>query len=148
MELAYAFFAEAAQITPDGRVNVLGGDLRSWQGKFPLVVPSVAFVATIVLEDHEREATHHFLAQIVQPDGLALEPRLETEFKAPPPVNPELKAAATILVRIMGMTFPMPGIYSVHISVDGRELKRLRLLLTEIQEQPNLASAQQKANAT
>ena len=88
MELAYAFFAEAAQITSDGRLNVLGADLRSLQGNFPLVLQSVAFVAKIVLENAEREGTHRLVAQMTGPDGMALEPRFETDFVAPPPVNP------------------------------------------------------------
>jgi hypothetical protein len=147
MDLAYAFFAEAAQITSDGRLNVLGADLRALQGRFPLVLQSVAFVAKVELETAERGGMHRFTAQMVGPDGAAIEPRIEAEYMAPPPVNPDLKAAFTIVFQIVGMTFPTQGIYTFQISVDGRELKHLRLALTEAQEQPNTANAQQEAIA-
>ncbi len=131
MELAFAFFAEAAQITSDGKLNVLGVDLRTLQGKFPLFLPSVAFVAKVELETAEREGIHRFTGQMFGPDGAAVEPHIEAEYVAPPPANPELKAAFTVLFQIVGMTFPSPGAYIFHILVDGRELKRLGLRLTE-----------------
>jgi hypothetical protein len=147
MEVAFAFFAEAAQITSDGRLNVLGADLRALQGSFPVVVQSVAFVAKVELDSVEREGVHHFTGQMMGPDGAAIEPRIVGEYTAPAPVKPELKAAFTVVFRIMGMVFPSPGTYTFQISVDGRELKRLRLRLTEAQEQPNAKAAQEEALA-
>ena len=148
MELAYAFFAEAAQITADGKVNVLGADARGFQGRFPLLLPSIALVAKVELDNTEREGVHHVIAQMLGPDGADMEPRIEGNYEAPPPVNPELKASFTILFQIFGMTFPTQGVYTFRISVDGRELKRLRLRLTEAQEQPSQARALQEATVT
>jgi hypothetical protein len=62
-------------------------------------------------------------------------------------VNPELKAAFTMVLQILGMTFPAPGIYTFQVSVDGRDMNPLRLVLTEAPEQPNAVGAQQEAMA-
>src|SRR5438552_272178 len=97
MEVAFAFFAEAAQITSEGKLNILGADFRTLEGSFPFVLTSVAFVAKIELEAAERERLHHFTARMVGPDGTALEPRIDGEYKAPVPVDPKLKAAFTIV---------------------------------------------------
>src|SRR5438874_4820499 len=103
MEVAFAFFAEAAQITSDGKLNVLGVDLRNFSGRFPYTLPLIAFVAKIVFEPAEREGMHRFVAQMIGPDGSAIEPRIEGEYVAPPPVNPALQAAFTVVFQILGM---------------------------------------------
>jgi hypothetical protein len=137
MELAFAFFAEHAQQTSDGRINVLGLDTHQFHApSFPVVLPSIFLVAKVVLDADERKVKHKFTAQMIGPDGGKLEPYIETEFVPPPPENPELTAAGTMVMQIAGMTFPAAGIYTFLISLDGKELKKIGIILKQLEQAP------------
>jgi hypothetical protein len=132
MQVAFALFAEYAQLTSDGRLNVLGLDLRVLQVKdFPVVLPSLFLIVKLVLEPEERDARHKFAAQMIAPDGTKIDPNLEIEFIPPPPDDPNLKAASTMVAQIGGLTFPSPGIYTLPIFVNGKELTAIQMSLRQ-----------------
>ena len=135
MDIAFAFFSEHAQVTVDGRLNVLGMDIRTLQGPaFPLVVPSIFFVAKVIFEPREREGNHKFTVSIIGPDGAKVDPFIDMEAVSPPPVDPELKSAFLAVVQIGGMAFSTPGIYRFPISVDGTELSKVGLLVKQLDQ--------------
>jgi hypothetical protein len=142
MQVAFALFAEYAQLTSDGRLNALGLDLGTLQAKdFPLELPSFFLIVKLVLEPEERKGKYKLTVQMIAPDGMKLGPSLEAEFAAPPPENPGLKAASTMVGNFGGMTFPTPGIYTFPILVNGKELTAIRMSLH--QTGPTTPPAQQ-----
>jgi hypothetical protein len=66
------------------------------------------------------------------PNGQRLEPHFDKEFLPPPPENADRSAAMTIVLQIAGMTFPEAGTYTMRTSMDGHELKALRLEMVEV----------------
>jgi hypothetical protein len=62
---------------------------------------------------------------MVAPDGATIDPPYEAELTPPTPNNPELKAALPIVLQILGSTFAVAGRYTLHIRVNGEELKQV-----------------------
>ncbi len=128
MKVAFAFFAEHAQLTADSRLNVLGLDLHTLQAQtFPLTLPSVCVVVKVILEPTEREGSHKVTAQMIGPDGAKLDPYIETDVVTPPRRDPARQGDFTLALHVSGLTFPSPGVYTFHIWVDGKELDRLEM---------------------
>jgi hypothetical protein len=136
MDIPFAFFAEHAQVMPDGRMNVLGLDTRHLVAPtFPLVLPSIFLVVKVIFEPEERTGKHRLTAQMVGPDeGTKLAPFIEMELVPPPPEHPELKAALIAIVQIAGMSFPQAGSYTFPVSVDGQELKTIGMRITPVEQ--------------
>jgi hypothetical protein len=124
MEISYAFFAEAAQLTGDGRVNVLGADMPALavQGSPPWVVPVLALLARIQMDREDCGRLYHFTGQMTGPDGREVAPRIEQVFIAPTPARPGPAGTSVKVVLLLnGMLFPVAGDYRMALRVEDRE---------------------------
>ncbi len=146
MEIAYAFFAEAVQLTDDGRVNILGADLRKLdcQGPPPWRVPSISLLVCIEPEREECGRLYHFTADLLAPDGTTLNPHVEGTFIPPVPDDPEVRVKATLVLQLNGMVLPAPGVYHMQVRTEDRERgtdtqKRVRLRVSGPAAEPNPA---------
>jgi hypothetical protein len=141
MEISYAFFAEAAQITSDGRLNILGADLHTFQfsGGPPWTLGMMFLVVSTRFPREDCGHLYHFTADLIAPDGNRIEPHIENAFVAPVPEREDAIGKMTIVLQLTGVTLPAPGVYFMHIQVADRERnvaqeKRLRLRVTEASE--------------
>src|SRR5438132_223407 len=102
MDIAYAFFAEAIQLTSDGRVNILGADLQAitLRGDPPWLAPPIALLVNIHLEPEDGGRLYQFTANLVSPDGERLDTHAENDFIAPVQTVPELQARMMITVQM------------------------------------------------
>jgi uncharacterized protein DUF6941 len=89
MKINFVFFAEAAQITSDGRLNVLGAGFQKLQvsGQPPWVAMSL--VTSVHLEREECGRLYHITAELISPSEDVLQPRLDQDFVTPAPQNVE-----------------------------------------------------------
>jgi hypothetical protein len=71
MEIMYAFFAEAAQMTSDGRLNILGADFHTLQvqGPPPWTHPVMTLLVSVRMEQEDCGHLYHFSGQMLAPDG-------------------------------------------------------------------------------
>ena len=58
---------------------------------------------------------------MITPDEQTVEPHIEQAFVAPVPENPELSSTMKIVVQLVGLTFPGPGVYYMHLMVQDHE---------------------------
>jgi hypothetical protein len=123
MEIAYAFFAEAVQLTSDGRVNILGADKTklTYPDPPPWTVSAISLLVCVHLEREECGRLYHLTADLIAPDGKKLDPHIETSFVAPVPEDPELKCKMTALLQLSGLALPAPGIYQMQVRAEDRE---------------------------
>jgi hypothetical protein len=128
MHLLYAFPANAADLTPDGRFSVLGGGFETIHGRsFPLVQPSMAVIVKLAVAPAECGREHHFQATLTGPGG-PLPPEILIPFNAPRhPRHPERDVGVTLLISLPGLTFPTPGEYSLVLRAGDRECGSIRL---------------------
>ena len=145
MEISYAFFADFAQLTSDGKLNVLGGDVRvfPFPGPPPWVQPSIFLVISLILERQECGRVYRFSGDMIAPDGNRIAPYLENDFTVANLDDPELVGKLNILVQLGSVPFPQPGVYNMEVTIADRERNiseskriRLRVVRTDPQNAP------------
>lgn len=126
MELDYAFFAERAGALSDGRLCVFGADADAIHVDAVPALFHSTLVCRFLLRPDEPLEGHAVSVDGTKPDG-------ERSNLMTTPLNtvrnitvPTMPSGARLLVNVF-VTFSLLGIYQFHISVDGVEVKTLRL---------------------
>jgi hypothetical protein len=138
MEISYAFFAEAAQITSDGRLNILGADLPilTVKGQPPWSVGMIFLVVSIQFESEDGGHLYHFTADLIAPEGERIEPHMEQDFVAPVPENAERIGRMSVVLQLTGLSLPGSGVYHMQVRVEDRErnIVQERLVRLRVEE--------------
>jgi hypothetical protein len=123
MRLEFAFFADAAEVRPDGTMFVLGGGIDHVKGpSFPATHPGMALVARLMASQDEH-GNHVFTVKVFRPRGESLPPDSTLTFDVPPnKIHPERGNTATVCLRYWNFLFPEPGEYTFRLYVDDREI--------------------------
>jgi hypothetical protein len=123
MRLSYAFLADAAQFTEDGKLWVLGGDLATLRAQeFPHKYPALALVVKFLLRPDECGREHRIRVQLREPTGEALADTLTSAAPEPRTDFPEEEVGLAFVLNYQQTLFPSPGKYSFIITVDDEEL--------------------------
>lgn len=123
MRLAYAFLANAADITPEGKLYVLGGDIDTINaGAFPFLMPSIALVVKLTRSADERveEVRLHFSV-------LTSEGREIAGAQSAVPPEAQAKEHIGLVINFALIPFERPGKYAVRGSANGQEVFSLPL---------------------
>jgi hypothetical protein len=124
MELAYAFFAKAAQFSEDG-LGIIGGDIQSLKGVIPYTADALTLVAKLEFRAEECGRSYVFQIEVTDPEGQnAPVGSLEV---TPPHPRQKGRIGAVVLFDFAGMTFSRPGTFRFRILVDGASLGTLEL---------------------
>ncbi len=134
MKLAYAVLADAAQVTPDGKVSMLGGDFDTiFARTFPAPHALLSLVMRFDVERRECGYEHRLQIMLLGPLNSPVMPAATTAFV--PQINPALTdrpVKAFIVVNLQGLVFQTQGTYHFHISVDDVKKGELPLYLTRL----------------
>lgn len=138
MELAFALFADAAQVTSDGKITILGGGFDSIRAtRFPALHPAMSLVVRLNLTLAECERTHSLRIELVGPLGQVVFPPAITQFTPTrPPAGREDDANFTVVANMPNLLFEMPGTYRLHLTVDGERTWTYRLHLEQVRAEP------------
>ena len=69
MEITYAVLCDAANLSDDGRLNVLGAFNVLYAEDFPHVHPAMSLALQFEVEPDDADQVHEFTLQLVDPDG-------------------------------------------------------------------------------
>ncbi len=133
MEFKYAFLANSAEVSTDGRFFVLGGGIDGISvAGFPAYLPALAVVASVHFSVEECGQEHQFRAALHLPDGTDLGaqasvPLRPTTLAEMPDTGPNLKVA----IGLFGLGFPVGGTYSVNFYVGDRFIGELEFMVAE-----------------
>ena len=129
MQLAYAFFADAAQVGQDGKLTIMGGDFDTvFAPSFPVQHGNLAIVIRLGATPDECGREHDLSIMIIGPLGESLAPPLHGKFTPMIPLGFEGGAIrATFVVNIAGLVFQTEGTYKCRILVDDSTLGELQL---------------------
>lgn len=132
MDLAYAFVADAAQFTDDGKLWVLGGDFDTiYSPTYPVAQPVLTLVVKLFARPADCNREHALLIDFAMPDGGAA--RLATQSFTPQlrADRPDLPDAVNLALGFLGLTFSVPGAYTLRVVVDDAELAAVPLHLLQ-----------------
>jgi hypothetical protein len=122
-----AVLCDAANVSREGKLNILGEFDSIHASSFPLTYPTMVLV--VRMEAHPTEQGDHRLKlQLIDADGQDVVPPLEGEFTTGRPPFPGVPArTAPIILQMHGVRFDHPGHYSFELLVDGHHLRSLPL---------------------
>jgi hypothetical protein len=124
MQLGFAFLADAAVSTPDGKISVLGGNFDTiYVAAVPAQHPAMVLVVNLRVQPTECGRQHRLRLEFWDPDGQSVR-RSDQPHK---PVN------VNLTVHLQGLTIPRVGDYAFHVLVDDLEVGVMPLSVVQVQ---------------
>jgi hypothetical protein len=132
-EIEYAFLADAAEVQPGSKFHVLGGGVTRLSGPaFPFTHPHLALLVGLRLTAAERAREHDLGFVVTAPDGAQVTNATGRVISRGP--NDVGDIVVAIAIDLWNMTMRIAGEYSVRITIDGNERKRLPLVVNATRE--------------
>ena len=130
MDVAFALLADAANVSREGKLNILGAFDRIHGTQFPITWPRMVLVTRFVASPAEFGAEKALEIVTLDADGKRLG---AATGKMTVPQGPSGRQLKIDHVLPLTMTFPGPGEYSIEILVNGDPKARVPL---EVLAQP------------
>lgn len=122
MDVTIALVADAANISREGKLNVLGAFNNIFATSYPATHPEMQLVLRIQASASEQGFRKSLKVLLLDADGNQQEGfRLSGEFDVPAPGRPGQKAQMETIIRLIGTTFPHEGDYSLAILINEEE---------------------------
>jgi hypothetical protein len=132
-DIEYAFLADSAEVQPGSKFHVLGGGVTRLSGPaFPFTHPHLALVVGLRLSSAERAREHDLGFVVTAPDGAQVTNATGRVISRGP--NDVGDIIVAIAIDLWNMTLRTAGEYSVRITIDGKEGKRLPLVVSATRE--------------
>ena len=116
MKIPMAFLADEANVSQEGKLNVLGIFDRIGGSSFPLVHPRMIFAFRVQAEFGDGGRRFPVRIRLMDEDGGMLF-EANGEIGAPE-VSPGEWATANQIFTLVGVQFPRPGSYKFVVNVD------------------------------
>ncbi len=134
MEVAFALLADAANVSREGKLNVLGVFDRIYGAKFPLRWPRMVLVTRFEASSSEFGAEKSIEIVTMDADGKQLG---KASGKMKIGEGRSGRQVKINHVLPMGMTFPAPGEYSIEILVNGEPKATVPLEVVQREQKQN-----------
>jgi hypothetical protein len=133
MEVDLAVISDAANVSQEGKLNILGIFDTIWAREFPFRHAAMVFVLR-VKADFTEEGTHQLEVRLVDADGEQL-------FKAEGPIQvpssaPGRPVKPHVIMGLSGVSFNRAGDYSFELVIDGQHLKSVPLYIMQAPPHP------------
>lgn len=116
MQVPIALFADYANISAEGKLNILGVFDRILVHAFPAVHLQSMLVLRITASAAERGARRDFEIRLIDADGITVS-QFRGELAIPE--DAPLPVSINELIRLQAIQFPHPGDYTFHILING-----------------------------
>jgi hypothetical protein len=130
LKIPVAFLADEANISQDGKLNVLGIFDRIAASTFPTVHPKMVFVFRIHADFPDVGSTSSVQVRLVDEDGGVIF-EANGEIVAPT-VSPGEFSTANQVFSLVGVQFSQPGIYKFLVLVDDLELHETPFMVVQV----------------
>ncbi len=133
MRAAYVFLATAGEFTPDGKLNMIGGDINTiWGRVFPLMQPHLSLILKLLLDRDELGSEFDLRISIVNSQEIPIVQDIQASLKVPAqPPQPKRPDSLAFALSMFNLVFPKPDDYSVRVVVGGKEITTLPLYVKE-----------------
>ncbi len=129
-----ALIADAANISAEGKLNVLGEFDTIFAASIPATHPTLWFVAKLLVSTSDI-GKRKVLLRLVDEDGNTVIPPLTGQLEIPPP-GPGFEGEHRALPLVLGasnITFPRFGAYAFELRVDDKVLAEVPLYVKPLQ---------------
>lgn len=134
MQVEYAFLADAAQVSSDNKLSVLGAGIDELRAeRFPATHLLIAFVVKLKLHPTECGREHHLEIELWDPDGQHVAPPMAGSFTAGRVADdPTRPVFVQMVLNLFQAQFPRPATYEFHVIVDRQHLKTVPLYVGQV----------------
>jgi hypothetical protein len=139
MEIDFALLADAANVSREGKLNILGAFDRIHGSKFPLTWPRMVLVTRFIASAAEYGAEKTLEIVTLDADGKRL---ASAQGKMKVPQGRSGRQLKLNHVLPMAMTFPAAGTYSIEILVNGEPKATVPLEVLERAQADGQAGAE------
>lgn len=138
MEVDLAVIADAANVSQEGKLNVLGIFDTIWGTRFPLRHGTMVFVVRVE-GTFAEQGDHRLELRLIDADGAQI-------FKAEGPLRlagatPGRPLKPHIILGLSGVVFPAAGDYSFEVLIDGVHKRSVPLYVAQTPGPPGPAGA-------
>lgn len=123
--------ADSANVSQEGKLNLLGIFQRILASAFPATHPSLALVFTVEADSGDTASEHTLMVDLVDSDGKRIA-KINGKIKFAEVKGK--KATHNQIVNFNGLNFPKPGMYEFKIIINGEERAFVPLELSEIEK--------------
>ncbi len=124
MDVPLALIADAANISEEGKLNVLGVFNRITARELPATHPQLTLVLKFVADAVEAGQTKRLQIFLSDPDGQRLL-TLEAEIEVPEPKDSGKPVELVMPQTIVGLTFERSGPHAFDVLVNGEPKARV-----------------------
>lgn len=128
MEVPLALLADSANISQEGKLNVLGVFTQIGASSFPAIHMSMTLVLQLDATPAEYGQTKHLQLRMLDADGSELG-NLEMDLEVPVPPHPSMRPNMYTIVNIGAATFMKPGDHVVHVLIGGEDKRQVQFEL-------------------
>jgi hypothetical protein len=115
MKIPMAFLADEANISQEGKLNVLGIFDRIAAAEFPVVHPRMVFAFRVQAEFADGGRAFPVQIRLVDDDGGVM---FDAAGEINPPVVPPGEfSTANQVFTLVGLQFPRPGVYKFQVNI-------------------------------
>ena len=119
MNISLAFLADEANVSQEGKLNVLGIFDRITAAAFPIVHPKLVFAFRVQMEFADAGRSFPVEVRLLDQEGEAM---FEAVGEITGPAVPLGEfATANQVFAMVGVQFPSEGIYRFSVSIGGAE---------------------------
>ncbi|GBE01458.1 hypothetical protein BMS3Bbin06_00306 [bacterium BMS3Bbin06] len=127
-----AIVADNANISREGKLNVLGVFEHINAQKVPTAHPFMSLVFVIEGERAEAEREHELKIQLVDADGKVIV-NVEGGFKFGLPMSGQLRIKANHIINLVNVNFPDYGTYEFNIIINKEVRKQIPITIVKPQ---------------
>lgn len=126
MNIQVAVLCDAATDS-GGKLNLLGAFDAIYAQQLPVSHPQCSIALRMTFTDAE-EGAHKLRLTFMDEDGKSIMPGIDVPVTVAIPAEAHF-ATSNIIVTIQQLKFDQPGLYSVDVSMDGRQEGSIPLLV-------------------
>ena len=134
MDVAFALLADGANVSREGKLNILGAFDRLYASKFPFTWPRMMLVARFVASAAEYGTEKTIEIVTMDADGKKLG---TASGKMTLPASASGRELKINHILPMTLTFQAPGQFSIEILVNGEPKATVALEVVQREEQQN-----------
>jgi hypothetical protein len=116
MDIPLAMVADYANVTKEGKLNIMGIFSRVIAPAVPFQLPTMQVVFVLRYAPPERGIKNNLKISLVDADGVTLL-ELGTDFEIP--VHGPPSGEMNQILGLNGLTFPRHGDYAFHVLING-----------------------------
>lgn len=130
MDVILALLADAANVSQEGKLNILGTFANINAQKFPARHPEMQLVLRMEASPAEADMKKTLEVKVLDQDGQQIGGAVG-DFVVPPSQAGRRIRIQTIM-RITDAVFPKPGDYTFAVLIDGKTEAEIPLQLTQV----------------